>query len=109
MSIPQNLPKGCTSSRGVSGIRHVGDRSGGLTTQANRLYMLTMRRESLLNKKQSLERRLKDINELLIGIEVDLQETEKIFAQLKAGPKHGSKTEEEAGNGKRLRKMPLHF
>ena len=109
MPISQKLPRGCTSSRGASDIRHVSCRRGDLANQANRLYMLTVRRESLLSKKQSMEERLKDINRLLDGIDADFKETEKILARLKKGPSQESKTIEHSENGKRLKKMPLHF
>lgn len=109
MSTSQKLPRGCTSSRGASDIRHVSYRRGDLANQANRLYMLTIRRESLLGKKESLQERLKDINGLLKGIDADLKETEKIFAKTKKTQSRKSGEVQDSGNGKRLKKMPLHF
>lgn len=113
MPIPTKLPKGCISTRGVPDIRYVRSQGTGLTQQANRLYMLTVKRESLMNKRRSLEVRLKEIKGQLETIERDTRATEKQFGKLKGNGARRKRFDEGMvegrGNGRELKKMPLQF
>jgi len=88
MPIPVNLPKGCSSSRGASDIRHTSSQGGGLAKQTNRLYMLNVRRESLMNKRRTLEFRLNEIKDQLKEIETDIRATEKQYRKLQGNELH---------------------
>ena len=67
MPIASSLPKGSAGIRGSSDVPHIRSIGGQAANQANRLYMYTVRRESLLNKKQSLKTRLAEIDQQLRG------------------------------------------
>lgn len=82
------LPRGCSSSRGGSHIRHNASLGGEQAREVNRLYMLTVRRESLVNKKRSLEGRLADINQQLGEIERERSESEEKFDLLRGKEYH---------------------
>lgn len=82
------LPRGCSSSRGGSHIRHNASLGGEQAREVNRLYMLTVRRESLMCKKRSLEGRLVDINQQLGEIERERTESETKFDLLRGKEYH---------------------
>lgn len=113
MPMRVNLPKGCPSSRGASDIRHITSQGGSLAHHTNRLYMLNVRRESLMNKRHTLEVRLKEIKGQLEGIEADIRATENQYRRLqgnglrKKRNKQGSA--EERRNGRSVRTVPLEF
>lgn len=113
MPMKMNLPKSCASNRGVSDIPRISSPGGGLAQQANRLYMLTVRHKSLMNKWRSLEIRLKEVKGQLEGIEADIRATEVQYRKLKGnrsrkkGREEGSV--EEKGNGRGVRSVPLEF
>lgn len=113
MPVRINLPKGCPSSRGVSDIRHITSQGGSLAHHTNRLYMLNVRRESLMNKRHTLEVRLKEIKGQLEGIEADIRATEEQYRKLKGnrsrkkGREEGSV--EEKRNGRGVRSVALEF
>lgn len=77
MTIPMISRRGCTRTRGQTDIPHLHSLGGNMARRANQLYMLTVRRESLVNKKNSLEQRLEDIR-------VQIKE---IDSQMKSIPK----------------------
>ena len=112
MPIPVTLPRGCTRSRGQADVRHLRSLGGDLAQQANRLYMLTVRRESLVNKKTSLELRLREITTQLREIEADIRESETVYkgvlgrqrCRTKKNPRKGA-----GGNGRGLKTVPLKF
>ena len=58
MPATYRLPKGCAASRGTSDVPHITAIGGGRAHVTNRLYMLTVRRESLINKRKSVKQRL---------------------------------------------------
>lgn len=113
MPIPLNLPKGCSSSRGVSDIRHTSSQGGGLAKQTNRLYMLNVRRESLMNKRRTLEFRLNEIKDQLKEIEADIRTTEKQYSKLQGKELHKKRGKQESewskGDGRKARTMPIQF
>ncbi|OGQ39893.1 MAG: hypothetical protein A3I69_07305 [Deltaproteobacteria bacterium RIFCSPLOWO2_02_FULL_40_36] len=76
------IQKGCASIKGTSRIRHLASLGGELAHEANRLYMLTVKRESLTNKKRSLENRLKEINRVLKEIEAETDVSNKKYMRL---------------------------
>jgi len=102
MPIP-NLPKGCTSTAGVSHIRHLASLGGNLAREANHIYMLSVRRESLASKKRSLEGRLKEIDDQLRAIEANLRVSERKHSHLLGRRK------KEKGNGREVRSVALKF
>lgn len=112
MPIPMTLPKGCPSIRGGSDIRRYGSSGSRLTQQANRLYMLTIKRESVMTKKQTLESRLKELSQQLQGIEADIQATERAY---KRGNLNGSlqkaagRTAGATADGRAVKKIRLQF
>jgi len=69
--------------------------------------MLTVRRESLMNKRHTLEVRLKEIKGQLEGIEADIRATEVQYRKLKGnrsrkkGREEGSVKEKRNGHGVR--------
>lgn len=65
------LPRGCSSTRGASHLSR--GISGGGARHANRFYMLNVQRESLQNKKVSLESRLTNITEQLKRTDAEIQ------------------------------------
>jgi hypothetical protein len=75
--------------------------------------MLTVRRESLMNKRRTLEVRLKEIKGQLEGIEADIRATENQYRRLqgsglrKKRSKQGSA--EEKRDGRSVRTVPLEF
>jgi len=113
MSMRVRLPKGCPSSRGASDIRHITSQGGSLPHHTNRLYMLTVRRESLMNKRQTLEVRLREIKGQLEGIEADIRATENQYRRLQGNGlrKNRSKqgSAEERSHGRSMRTVPLEF
>ena len=107
MPIASSLPKGSAGIRGSSDVPHIRSIGGQAANQANRLYMYTVRRESLLNKKQSLKTRLVEIDQQLRGLETSIRKTgEKYQKHFK--PCRRKRAGEE-GNGGRPRKMTLRF
>lgn len=114
MPLSNNLPKGCSTTRGVSYLHHIGAQGGGLAYHTNRLYMLNVQRESLMNKKQSLESRLKDIKSQLQGLEASIRETERQYKKVSG---NGSRKKrhmensitEEKGRRQKVKKMSLKF
>jgi len=113
MPMRVNLPKGCPSSRGASDIRHITSQGGTLAHHTNRLYMLTVRRESLMNKRHTLEVRLKEIKGQIEGIEADIRATEVQYRKLNGNRSRkkgrGEGSAEEKGNGRGVRAVPLEF
>lgn len=99
MDMPGRIQKGCASIKGTSRIRHLASLGGELAHEANRLYMLTVKRESLTNKKHSLENRLREINRVLKEIEAETKMSNKKYICLsgKAGPRR-SRTKSDNGN-----------
>lgn len=98
MDMPGRIQKGCASIKGTSRIRHLASLGGELAHEANRLYMLTVKRESLTNKKRSLENRLREINRVLKEIESETEVSNKKYMRLsgKAAPRRGRS---KSGNG----------
>lgn len=96
MPMSTNVPRGCSRSRGAADVRHVRALGGDLAQKTNRLYMLTVRRESLINKKNSLHRRLKDIDTQLKEIEEDMRELQGIYNKVLGRRKKPLQT---GGNG----------
>lgn len=82
MDMPGRIQKGCASIKGTSRIRHLASLGGELAHETNRLYMLTVKRESLINKKRSLENRLKEINRVLKEIETETDISNKKYMRL---------------------------
>lgn len=82
MPVLTSLPKGCTTAKGATNIVHPTSRGEGLSQQANRLYMLTVRRESLLNKKQTLETQLKGLTTQLKNVETEIFAIEKRYGKI---------------------------
>lgn len=82
MSSSGRIQKGCASIKGASRIKHLTSLGGELANEANRLYMLTVKRESLTNKKRSLENRLREINRVLKEIEVETAVSNKKYSRL---------------------------
>lgn len=107
MSLQSSLPKGSAGIRGASDVPHIRSLGGQAANQANRLYMFTVRRESLLNKRQSLKLRLAEINQQLHGLESSIRETEGKYRQ-NFRPRRRRPAGEE-GNGSRHHKMTLKF
>ena len=100
-----SLPKGCTATRSSSHIRHLASLGGNLAREANHLYMLSVRRESLSSKKRSLEGRLREINQQLKGIEDDARATEKQYSHCLGR----RKKEKPNGNGRSVKAVALKF
>jgi len=69
--------------------------------------MYTVRRESLLNKRQSLKVRLAEIDQQLRGLEASIRETEGKYRR-HFQPRRRKRASEE-GNGSRHHKMTLKF
>lgn len=110
MPIPATLPKGCAAVRGVSDIAFLA--SGGSAVQrANRLYILTVKRESILNKKRSLETQLAQIKDQLRVIEHDLKETDKKRLGLprRRPARRGKESKQSHDNGRRVKAVSLKF
>lgn len=82
MDMPGRIQKGCASIKGTSRIRHLASLGGELAHEANRLYMLTVKRESLTNKKRSIENRLREINRVLKEIEAETEVSNKKYVRL---------------------------
>ncbi|MBI2336719.1 MAG: hypothetical protein HYU97_08165 [Deltaproteobacteria bacterium] len=82
MSILARPQRGCASIKGTSRIKHLASLGGELAHEANRLYMLTVKRESMVNKKRSIETRLKEINKVLKEIEVETDISSKKYSLL---------------------------
>lgn len=111
MAVQGSLLRGCASIRGVSDVPHIRSIGGLLAKEANRLYMLTVRRESLLNKRRSLEVRLKEIQDQLREIEEDVRETQRKYKLTKRQSSERGKgsSKHEDGRAVRTRTMPLSF
>lgn len=107
MPLQSSLPKGSAGIRGSSDVPHVRSIGGQAANQANRLYMFTVRRESLINKRHSLKVRLAEINQQLRGLEASIRETEGKFRK-HFTPRRRKHAGEE-GNGSRRHKMTLKF
>lgn len=75
--MPTNfLPKGCSNL--VQGA----SQGSGLPQQANRLYMLTVQRESLVKKKHALETQLQALQTNLKKVEAELLSVEKRYGKI---------------------------
>ncbi len=113
MSGQSNLPKGSSTIRGASDVLRMNSLSGTQAQQANRLYMLNVRRASLVNKKNATEARLNETIAQLRGIEEQMRQTEKKYMVFrKESPRRrGNKQElaEENGNGRGNRVMALRY
>ncbi|MBI2060281.1 MAG: hypothetical protein HYT87_10970 [Nitrospirae bacterium] len=110
MSIPAGPPRGSTATRGVSAIAHFAI-GGGVAQQANRLYILTVRRESMIKKMRSLEAQLAQIKDQLQGIERDIGDTERKYSGL-VGPRArrmGRVSKRSHDNGRRVNTVSLKF
>lgn len=107
MPLQSSLPKGSAGIRGSSDVPHIRSLGGQAANQANRLYMFTVRRESLLNKRQSLKVRLAEIDQQLRGLESSIRETEGKYR--KNFRLRRRKPVGEGGNGGQNRKMTLKF
>lgn len=107
MPVQSSLPKGSAGIRGSSDVPHIRSLGGQSANQANRLYMFTVRRESLLNKKQSLKVRMAEIDQQLRGLETSIRETGAKFR--KNFRMRRRKPASEEGNGDGNRKMTLKF
>ena len=107
MPLQSSLPKGSAGIRGSSDVPHLRSLGGHTANQANRLYMFTVRRESLLNKRQSLKVRLAEIDQQLRGLEASIRETEGKYR--KHFQSRRRKRAGEGGNGGRPHKMTLKF
>lgn len=106
MPMMNNLPKGCCAMRGSSDIARTPARGGGRAHQTNKLYMLNVRRESLTNKKHTLETQLKAIRGQLRGLDADIQETERNYKKLKGKNRRSPVTD---GNGHAVKRMRLKY
>lgn len=82
-----------------------------MAQQANRFYMLTVKRESLMNKKESLNARLRDINNQLTEIESDLHAIEGKYKTLLNRNGHGKKNRsiKASNEGKALATRTMAF
>lgn len=107
MPLQSSLPKGSAGIRGSSDVPHIRSLGGQSANQANRLYMFTVQRESLLNKKQSLKVRLAEINQKLRGLEASIREMEGKFR--KNFKSRRQKPAGQEGNGGQHGKMTLKF
>lgn len=107
MPVASSLPKGSAGIRGASDVPHIRSLGGQTANQANRLYMYTVRRESLLNKKHSLKVRLAEIDQQIRGLESSIRETEGKYR--KNFKSRRQKQASEEGNGGRHHKMTLKF
>lgn len=106
MPMTNNLPKGCCAMRGSSDIARTPARGGGRAHQTNKLYILNVRRESLTNKKHTLENQLKAIRGQLRGLDADIQETEKKYKKLKGKRRLASGND---SNGHAVKRMRLKY
>ncbi|MDI6807472.1 MAG: hypothetical protein QME66_00615 [Candidatus Eisenbacteria bacterium] len=88
-------------------------RRASLVQETNRLYMLSVRHESLMNKRSAMALRLKEINEQLKGIETDIGATDKQYRKLQGNSSHkrNSKRAQMSGrnNGRSVRAVPFKF
>lgn len=107
MPLQSSLPKGSAGIRGSSDVPHIRSVGGQAANQANRLYMFTVRRESLISKKQSLKVRLAEIDQQLRGLEASIRETEGKYRK-NFKPRRRKPAGEE-GNGGQNRKMRLKY
>lgn len=110
MPIPTKLPKGCAGIRGVSDLVFLTS-GGGSVQHANRLYILTVKRESVLNKKRTLEAQLAQIEAQLREIEHDLKETDKKRLGLsgRRSRKSGKESKQNRDNGRRAKAVSLRY
>lgn len=107
MPLQSSLPKGSAGIRGASDVPHIRSLGGQSANQANRLYMFTVRRESLLNKRHSLEIRMAEINQQIRGLEASIRETEAKYR--KNFKPRWRKPSGEEGTGSWHHKMTLKF
>lgn len=93
------LPKGCAASRGTSDVPHITAIGGGQAHVTNRLYMLTVRRESLINKRKSIKQRLTDIDQQIKQMGNDIRAVEKAYGngRLKGRRPRGNGVATEGG------------
>lgn len=112
----ERLPSGCAAIRGSSDIRRLTNLGGDLARQANRLYMLTVRRESLVNKKNTLEYRLKEIKQKLRQIEKEMNASEAEYrgglgkkVRRKNGKKNGRANQHEERAGRKTKTRRLSY
>lgn len=99
MSISIVLPRGCSGARGASHLSR-GISGGGGARHANRFYMLNVQRESLHNKKVSLESRLTNITEQLKRTDAEIQTILSDYS-ISASPKE--KIPRKMGRGTELK------
>lgn len=97
MPATYRLPRGCATSRGTSDVPHITAIGGGQAHVTNRLYMLTVRRESLINKRRSIKQRLTDIDQQIKQMADDIRATEKTYGQFKRRRTRGNGAATEAG------------
>ncbi|MBI2067699.1 MAG: hypothetical protein HYT77_06785 [Deltaproteobacteria bacterium] len=110
MQLKGNLPRGCPTIRGASDIVHLKSLGGPSAQQANRMYMLTVRRESLMSKRQSLVQRIHDIDTQLKGIEKDLRAFEMMYRNVLKLPRSKKMGAALTGAGrKEAKRMSLKF
>ena len=108
MPASSSLPKGSATVRGSSDVNHIRSLGGQSANTANHLYMFVVRRESLLNKKRSLEIRLGEINQQLRGLKGNIKETAgKLGKSLKLPTR--KKTQTETGYAPQGKTMTLKF
>lgn len=107
MDMPGRIQKGCASIKGTSRIRHLASLGGELAHEANRLYMLTVKRESLINKKRSLENRLKEINRVLMEIAAETEVSNKKYMRLsgRAAPRRSRSKSDNGGSPRKVFSM----
>lgn len=97
MPATYRLPKGCAASRGTSDVPHITAIGGGRAHVTNRLYMLTVRRESLVNKRKAVKQRLADIDQQIKQMGEDIRATEQAYGQFKGRRTRGNGAAREAG------------
>lgn len=104
------LPRGSAAIRGGSSVRHLASVGGQLAQKTNHLYMLTIRRESFVNKRNSILDRLKEIKGQLERIDKDMRATDQECRRLRGHdrPKKGRgqtfvDTEEKGFRGKKFK------
>ncbi|MBI1882898.1 MAG: hypothetical protein HYS08_01640 [Chlamydiae bacterium] len=99
-----------STSRGSSDIRTVTLKNTGTVQQVNRLYILTVRRQSLLSKINTLTHQLHEAKEIMKGIEADIRGTESQYRKLSGRRPHKKAEQKELReSGSRVKKMSLAY
>lgn len=109
MPIPTRLPRGCAAARGASDIPHMSTTGGHAGQQANRLYMLHARRESLVNKRDAMKARLKEVLGQLKGLEADLRRTQTSYNKLVRRNRKGNGRGDRAAETNPGKGMTIEF